>query len=115
MKLFEFLLAIISWCSMIFFLMRLTNRVYINRVLRKGTRKRLAKKQSFKEWFFYTRYTEIMPKLKFVWYYGNFVAAIISIVLGIVFYSQSDFQVMSDIVRSYGIITGLAGMLSYWF
>ena len=114
MRLVTYLLTTILWCLMIFFGMRLTLRAYIDRSLRKGTRKRLAKKQSFKEWFFYTRYSEIIPKWKFACYYGIFVGAVISIILDIALYTNADFQAMSNTLRVYWGFTVLAFMLSYW-
>ena len=56
---------------LMFFIIRGWNAVYLHSVLRKRDRQKRPKKQSFKEWFFYLRYPDVLPKARLFLYYAH--------------------------------------------
>lgn len=73
MDLFYSILALTLALFLFFFLARGVIRMYIDASLKKRARKRLAKDQSFLEWFFYKRYRDVIAKTQLVWYYSIMV------------------------------------------
>ena len=84
MYMFNYILATTLNFLLMFFMNRGMLWLYLYSILRKRERKRLAKNQSFKEWFFYKRYTDIIPKIRLVCYYANFALYPLSIIAVIV-------------------------------
>lgn len=73
MNLFSNFLGYTLVLLLTFFVGRGVIRIYIDSILPKRQRKKLAKNQSFVEWFSYGRYLDVLPKSKLVGYYSNFV------------------------------------------
>lgn len=78
------ILAITLVLVLMFFMIRGVTRIYIDSVLKKRQRKKFAKNQTFKEWFLYTRYLDIIPKYLRIWYYSNFLMYVLSLIAVVV-------------------------------
>lgn len=66
---------------LMFFIIRGWNAVYLHSVLRKRDRQKRPKKQSFKEWFFYLRYPDVLPKTRLFVYYAHMALYPVAILL----------------------------------
>lgn len=66
---------------LMFFIIRGWNAVYLHSVLRKRDRQKRPKKQSFKEWFFYLRYPDVLPKARLFVYYAHMALYPVAILL----------------------------------
>ena len=66
---------------LMFFIIRGWNAVYLHSVLRKRDRQKRPKKQSFKEWFFYLRYLDVLPKSRLFVYYAHMALYPVAILL----------------------------------
>lgn len=56
----------------------------IDYCLNTSARKKRRKGQTFKEWFFYTRFRDVIPKIMLVWYFGTlwvFVFAVVVVII----------------------------------
>ena len=68
-----------------FSIIRASLGVVINYLLNKSNRKKRRTKQNFAEWFFYTRFNDVLPKILAIWYYGNIAVYLTFILLAIAF------------------------------
>lgn len=66
---------------LMFFIIRGWNSVYLHSILRKRDRQKRPKKQSFKEWFFYLRYLDVLPKARLFVYYAHMALYPVAILL----------------------------------
>lgn len=108
MNLFVQLIAVTLVLILMFFITRGVIRMKIEYIVSKRERKRLSKNQSFKEWFFYKRYLNILPKSTLIWYYSNFVAYVISILSIIVLNSIGKADVGQNIIWAYFSLYGIS-------
>jgi len=112
MDLFYSLLLETLTLLLMFFLIRGIIRIYIDSILTKRQRKSRAKHQKFDEWFFYKRYMDVLPKLKLLWYYSNFVMYIIAVVCTLIFHFANIPEAGRSIVYVYFAINGVGIIFS---
>lgn len=86
MKLFELLLALTLNLILMFFLIRGQIRLYVNANYKKATVKKLYKNQTFFEWFFYTRFKDMLPKSKRIWYFSHLLLYPILVIAVVMLY-----------------------------
>ena len=108
MNLVFLLLAVTLTLFLFFFITRGFIHMEIGNILNKSTRKKLAKNQSFREWFFYKRYVNILPKSTLIWYYSNFVLYIICVIAVIVLCSIDKINIGRTVVWMYFCIYGVS-------
>ena len=105
--LFTQLLTLTLVLLLMFCINRGTVRQYLNSILRKRSRKRLARDQSFSEWFFYKRYIDILPKFVLVGYYLQFIVYIVLFIVTIVLNILSVGKIANDLIWAYFVCEAL--------
>ena len=84
MKLFYNILTLTFALCLYFPIIRGVIRYNIDISLTKRKRKKLERKQSFSEWLFYKRYTNIISKFQLIWYYSSVVIYAVFLVATII-------------------------------
>lgn len=87
-------------------------RCVIDYCLNTSAGKKRRKGQSFKEWFFYTRYRDIVPKIMLIWYFG-FIVLYLLFVLAVVILTVFNFnyEKIRFICWINVLITSLTGLI----
>ena len=89
----RYVIATIVWMLLVFYYTRLSIAILINHLLNTSNRKKRKKDQTFKEWFFYKRFLDVIPRKYLIWYYSNFflsfVVTIVTIVLQLLNFGKS--------------------------
>lgn len=67
-----------------FFLLRLTIAILIGYLLNNSNRRKRRKGQSFLDWLFYRRYSDVIPKSFKVWYYSLFIVYVVFSIVTII-------------------------------
>ena len=101
MNLFFQILGLTLNLVLMFFLIRGVIKLYIDSVLDKRTRKSLAKNPSFDEWFFYKRYTAVLPKYFMWWYFANMALYILFVIIVVISYFLRMHHIGPDIIKIY--------------
>lgn len=90
-----------------FFLWRGIIRIYLNRVLPRGQRKKMSKKQSFCAWVFYSNYKDTIPKWLKLCYHLNLLAFFILIILITVFTFTYPVDISGTIIWNYFVVNSV--------
>ena len=108
MNLVLLLLAATLALFLFFFIARGFIHMEIGNILNKSARKKLSKNQSFKEWFFYKRYVDVLPKSTLIWYFSNFGLYIICVIAVIILSSINKTDIGRTVVWMYFSIYGVS-------
>ena len=85
MKWFEFVFCILASLLLIFFYLRGFFWGLIDYQINKSARKKRRQGMTFKEWFFYLRFRDEIPKIFLVLYFTVLIAHILVLILGCTF------------------------------
>ena len=102
------LIALTLELLLFFFVIRGVIHIEIGNIVNKRERKRLAKNQSFKEWFFYKRYVDVLPKSTLVWYFSNFVSYIICMIAVIILNLLNKTDIGRTVIWIYFSVYGVS-------
>ena len=84
MYLFKYIALLTLDTVLFFFVIRGFIHSHLYNILRKRSRKRLKRNQTFKEWFLLSRYLEVLPKRMIIWYYSNFISSAAIIIIMVI-------------------------------
>ena len=101
MNLFYKILALTFAFLLNFFITRGIIRMYIDNELKKRERKQRAKDQSLKEWFFYKKYRDVLPKPKLIWYFSGFITYFVAVVMIIIFSLLNMTEISRTVLKIY--------------
>lgn len=89
-------------------------RSVIDYCLNTSAGKKRRKGQTFKEWFFYTRFRDIVPKIMLIWYFGIMILYLVFVVAIIILasinfgYEKTMFVCATDLM-----IVSVTGLIVY--
>ena len=101
-----YVIATFSWMFLVFYYTRLSIAVLINHLLNTSNRKKRKKGQTFKEWFFYKRFLDVLQRKYLIWYYSNFLFCFIEIIVVIILqFFHFEKNVLGAPLRVYMIVS----------
>lgn len=84
MNIFSHLFVLLSINFIIYLCNRGLIRMVIDYCLNTSARKKRRKGQAFKEWFFYSRFRDVIPNIMLIWYFGSMIFVLVAVIAVII-------------------------------